>query len=140
MHGQNGHSFPKKPAVFLPNQAKVYLNREGNLTTWKTSEGTDRVDHFLLELIIGLELRAIGEHTELCAVSPILIGPQRQDSSFTEFPFGKLGMLSREPSAMTNNRGCLVPRQSGSWRPADQGDAGTLGETACGSPSMPASP
>ena len=132
--------FAKKPAVFLPNQAKVYLNREclqdghdweagildglsssmvmvcllscneegrgslGNLTTLKPSEGTDRVDRFLLELIIGLELRAIGEHTALCAILPILIGPQRQDSSFAEFPFGKLGLLSREPSVMTNNR------------------------------------
>jgi hypothetical protein len=132
--------FAKKPAVFLHNQAKVYLTREclqdghdweagildglsssmvmvcflsfneegrgslGNLTTLKPTEGKDRVDPFLLELIIGLELRAIGEHTALCAILPILIGPQRQDSSFAEFPFGKLGLLSREPSVMTNNR------------------------------------
>ena len=125
--------FAKKPASFVPNEAKVYLNREclqdgqdwevgiidglsssmvmvcllsfhedgrgslGNLTTLKPSEGKDRVDHFLLELIIGHELRALGEYTALCAILPILIGPQRQDSSFAEFPFGKLGLLSREP-------------------------------------------
>jgi hypothetical protein len=132
--------FAKRPATFLPNQAKVYLNREClqdgqdweagiidglsssmvmvcllslnedgsgplcDLTTLKPSEGTDRVDPFLLELIVGLELRAIGEHTALREIFPILIGPQRQDSSFAQFPFGKLGLLSQEPSAMTNNR------------------------------------
>jgi hypothetical protein len=76
----------------------------GNLTTLKPSEGRDRVDHFLLELIICHELRALGQYTALCAILPILIGPQRQDSSFAQFPFGKLGLLSKEPSAMTNNR------------------------------------
>jgi hypothetical protein len=74
------------------------------LTTLKPSEGKDRVDHFLLELIIGHELRALGEYTALCAILLVLIGPQRQDSSFQQFPFGKLGLLSREPSVMTNNR------------------------------------
>jgi hypothetical protein len=74
----------------------------GDLTTLKP--GKDRVDHFLLELIIGHELQALGEYTARCAILPILIGPQRQDSSFQQFPFGKLGLLSQEPSAMTNNR------------------------------------
>ena len=63
----------------------------GKLTTLNPSEDTDRVGHFLIELIIGLDLREIGgEHKALCSILPMLIGPQSQDSSFAEFPFGKL--------------------------------------------------
>ena len=63
----------------------------GKLTTLNPSEDTDRVGHFLIELIIGLDLREIGEDKALCSILPMLIDPQSQDSSFAEFPFGKLG-------------------------------------------------
>jgi hypothetical protein len=76
----------------------------GDLTTLKPSEGTDRVDFFLLELIVGHEIRALGEYSALCTILPVLLGPQRKDSSFEPFPFSKLGLLSQEPSVMTNNR------------------------------------
>ncbi len=83
----------------------------GALTTLCPSEGKDRVDNVLLELIVGLELQAIGKHTAQsapCAILPILLGPQRQDSSFERFPFDKLGLLSPEPSVLTNNRAATI--------------------------------
>jgi hypothetical protein len=80
----------------------------GDLITLRPEEGKDRVDNVLLELIVGLELRALGEHTALSYILPILVGPQRQDSSFGPFPFSKLGLLSPEPSAMTNNRAAAI--------------------------------
>jgi hypothetical protein len=84
----------------------------GALTTLCPSEGKDRVDNVLLELIIGLELQAIGKQTAQSsapfAILPILLGPQRQDSSFEGFPFVKLGLLSPEPSVMTNNRAATI--------------------------------
>jgi len=83
----------------------------GALTTLCPSEGKDRVDNVLLELIIGLELQAIGKQTAQsapCAILPILLGPQRQDSSFERFPFDKLGLLSPEPSVMTNDRAATI--------------------------------
>ena len=58
----------------------------GDLITLRPEEGKDRVDNVLLELIVGLELRALGEHTALSSILPILVGPQRQDSSFGPFP------------------------------------------------------
>ena len=83
----------------------------GALTTLCPAEGKDRVDNVLLELIIGLELQAIGKHTGQsapCAILPVLLGPQRQDSSFERFPFVKLGLLSPEPSVMTNDRAATI--------------------------------
>jgi len=86
----------------------------GSLTTLCPSEGIDRVDNLLLELILGQELRSLGEHTAqsthcaVFAILPILVGPQRQDGSFEPFPFGKLGLLSPEPSVMTNSRAASI--------------------------------
>jgi hypothetical protein len=80
----------------------------GDLTTLRPEEGKDRVDNVLLELIIGKELQTLGEHSAICAILPILLGPQRKDSSFEQFPFGKLGLLSQEPSVMTNNRAASI--------------------------------
>jgi hypothetical protein len=74
----------------------------------RPEEGKDRVDNVLLELIIGKELQTLGEHSAICAILPILLGPQRKDSSFEQFPFGKLGLLSQEPSVMTNNRAASI--------------------------------
>jgi hypothetical protein len=82
----------------------------GALTTLCPSEGKDRVDTVLLELIIGQELQALGKHAQSApyAILPILLGPQRQDSSFEGFPFEKLGLLSPEPSVMTNDRAATI--------------------------------
>jgi hypothetical protein len=80
----------------------------GDLTTLRPEEGKDRVDNVLLELIIGKELQTLGEHSAICAILPILLGPQRKDSSFEQFPFSKLGLLSQEPSVMTNNRAASI--------------------------------
>ena len=108
----------------------------GALTTLCPSEGKDRVDNVLLELIIGQELQALGKQTAQsapCVIFPILLGPQRQDCSFDRFPFDNLGLLSPEPSVMTNDRAATAghPRHAGSWRQADPGNADTLGQRAC---------
>jgi len=80
----------------------------GELTTLCPLEGKDRVDNVLLELIVGQELRAFGEKTSLRAILPILVGPQRPDTSFEPFPMGVLELLSQDPSVMTNNRAASI--------------------------------
>jgi hypothetical protein len=80
----------------------------GDLTTLCPSEGRDRVDNVLLELIVGHELRTLGERSSLRAILPILVGPQRPDTSFEPFPMGVLDLLSQEPSVMTNNRAASI--------------------------------
>jgi hypothetical protein len=80
----------------------------GDLTTLCTSEGKDRVDTVLLELILAHELRALGEKSSIFSIVPILVGPQRPDSSFEPFPMGSLGLLSEVPSVMTNNRAAAI--------------------------------
>jgi hypothetical protein len=80
----------------------------GDLTTLCPLEGKDRVDNVLLELIVGQELRAFGEKTSLRAILPILVGPQRPDTSFEPFPMGVLELLSQDPSVMTNNRAASI--------------------------------
>jgi hypothetical protein len=97
--------------VYLLSFSKHGRGSLGALTTLCPKEGKDRVDNVLLELIIGLELQAIGKQTAQsapCAILPILVGPQRQDSSFERFPFEKLGLLSPEPSVMTNDRAATI--------------------------------
>ena len=69
----------------------------------------------VLNLIVGLELRALGEYTAPSSILPILVGPQRHDSSFGPFPFDKLGLLSLEPSAMTNNRAAAILATLAQW-------------------------
>jgi hypothetical protein len=81
----------------------------GDLITLRSEEGKDRVDNVLLQLIVGLELRALGEHTALSSILPILVGPQRQVRPFPIVLLSDLDrfhfdLLSLEPSAMTNNR------------------------------------
>jgi hypothetical protein len=97
--------------VYLLSFSEHGRDSLGALTTLCPSEGKDRVDNVLLELIIGLELQAIGKQTAQSApfaILPILVGPQRQDRSFEGFPFEKLGLFSPEPSVMTNNRAANI--------------------------------
>jgi hypothetical protein len=85
----------------------------GDLMTLCPAEGKDRVDGMLLQIIVALELRALGEKTPLRAIMPILVGPQRPDSSFEPFPVGTLGLLSEVPSVMTNNRAASILARMG---------------------------
>jgi hypothetical protein len=87
----------------------------GDLMTLCPAEGRDRVDRVLLQIIVALELRALGEKTPspLRAIMPILVGPQRPDSSFEPFPMGSLGLLSEVPSVMTNNRAASILARMG---------------------------
>jgi hypothetical protein len=97
--------------IYLLSFSKHGRGSLGALTTLCPKEGKDRVDNFLLELIVGQELQALGKQTAQSAplaILPILLGPQRQDSSFERFPFVKLGLLSPEPSVMTNDRAATI--------------------------------
>jgi hypothetical protein len=81
----------------------------GDLTTLRPSEGKDRVDTVLLELIVAHELRALGEKSSIFSIVPILVGPQRPDRSFKPFPAALLlDQLSPEPSVRTNNKAASI--------------------------------
>jgi len=82
----------------------------GDLTTLRPSEGKDRVDTVLLELIVAHELRAVGEQSQasIFSIVPILVGPQRPDSSFEPFPMASLDLLSPEPSVRTTKKAASI--------------------------------
>jgi hypothetical protein len=80
----------------------------GDLMTLRPSEGKDRVDTVLLELILAHELRALGEKSSIFSIVPILVGPQRPDRSFEPFPKAFLDLLSPEPSVRTTNKAASI--------------------------------
>ena len=68
----------------------------------------DRIDNFLLEVILAISLRE--EPTAAVqAILPVLLGPARpaaKGGGFAAFPFHKLARLSDEPSRCISCRTC----------------------------------
>jgi hypothetical protein len=75
----------------------------------------DRIDNFLLEVILAISLRE--EPTAAVqAILPVLLGPARpaaKGGGFAAFPFHKLAGLSDKPSRATNARAGAILRQLG---------------------------
>jgi hypothetical protein len=76
----------------------------GNLSTMTPEQ--DRVDTFLLQLIVALALRS-EQQSAVRAILPVLIGPADK-GTFSPFPFHKLQYLSDSPSHKTNKLAAVV--------------------------------